>query len=406
MKSFLISSFIATAAADLAGEFKAWQQAHGKMYASASDRAARLAVWTANRDFVNAHNAKFFAGRTSFRMRLNSLGDLSHEEYKTTMLGGARALHFEVGAQVITSATAPDSFDLRSTGVVVPVKDQGQCGSCWAFSAVAAMEGAYNKNSNGTVPPDCAYTCGPSATPCCSFSEQELVDCVADGKDTCNTGGSPADGVNYVSGTKKGLVSTETEYKYTSGGGTSSGKCRTPTTGGVATGITGFAQVKQGDEAGAKEAVYAHSTLSIGIDASQQSFQFYSSGVYIEEACKNGPDDLDHGVAIVGYGLSSGPPGPAPSPYPDCVGNADAAHCEAAPKCHWCADAFFCSNDPCAASSAQRAAPVASGNGTMTAYWIVRNSWAASWGMDGYILMAKDRDNQCGVATNAIWATM
>lgn len=260
-----------------------------------------------------------------------------------------------------------------------------------------------NKKSNGSVPSDCAHTCGPSTTPCCSFSEQELVDCVMSGKDTCNTGGLPADGVTYISATKKGLISTETEYKYTSGGGTSSGKCRTPATGGVTTGITGFAQVKQGDEAAAKEAVFSHSTLSIGIDASQQSFQFYSSGVYIEEACKNGPDDLDHGVAIVGYGLSSGPPGPAPSPFPDCVGNADAAHCEAAPRCHWCADAFFCSNTPCAASSG---APVTSANGTMTAYWIVRNSWAATWGMDGYILMAKDRDNQCGVATNAIYATV
>ena len=182
---------------------------------------------------------------------------------------------------------------------------------------------------------------------------------------------------------------------------------------GVKSGVDGFAVAAAvGDEAALKLSSFGQPILSIGIDASQSSFQLYSSGVYIEEACKNGADDLDHGVAIVGYGLSSGPPGPAPSPYPDCVGNADAAHCEAAPKCHWCANDFFCSNTRCisgrsnSGGSAKAVAKAAVGNGTEVAYWIVRNSWADSWGMDGYILMARNRDNQCGVATNAIYATI
>merc|ERR1711957_666549 len=94
------------------------------------------------------------------------------------------------------SGDAPDSWDWRPKGIVTDVKNQGQCGSCWAFSAVAAMEGAYNLKSNGTVPSDCkSYVCGPDKKPCCSFSEQELVDCVNDGAQNCNTGGNPSGGM-------------------------------------------------------------------------------------------------------------------------------------------------------------------------------------------------------------------
>merc|ERR1712216_790977 len=111
----------------------------------------------------------------------------------------------------------------------------------------------------------------------------------------------------------KGTFNTEKEYPYTSGGGTSRGKCRAKTSG-VKTGITGLTKTTSGDESALKVAASQH-VLSIGIDASQQSFQFYNSGVYVEPRCKNKPDDLDHGVAIVGYGTYTGPsPGPSPGP--------------------------------------------------------------------------------------------
>merc|ERR1711966_342369 len=172
------------------------------------------------------------------------------------------------------------------------------------------------------------------------------------------------------------------------------------------TGITGFTNTKSGDESAMKVASSQH-VLSIGIDASQQSFQFYSSGVYVEPRCKNGANDLDHGVAIVGYGTWTGPspgpsPGPGPAPGPeDCVNNKDATTCGKETGCHWCTDVQFCMSFPCDHSND---IPLSPSNTTGKDYWIVRNSWGESYGMDGYVLMARNKDNQCGVATAALYA--
>lgn len=390
-------------------EFKQWVKNYEKEYDSDDEAMKRFGIFTANRIFVNGHNVQAEAGVHTFKMKLNQLADLTQEEYRQTLLGFRPKARSASSAPQFSGAEtgdAPASWDWRTKGVVTPVKNQAQCGSCWAFSAVAAMEGAFNLKSNGTVPAACSsYTCGPEKKPCCSFSEQELVDCVNDGKDTCNVGGEMHDGIMEIAKQMKGAIDTEDQYPYTSGGGTSKGKCNAKT-GGVATGISGYTQVTQGDETALMKAAYSKPIISIGIDASQQSFQFYSSGVYVEPKCKNKAAELDHGVAIVGYGVFSGPapgpsPGPGPAPGPeDCVNNVDAKSCGAETGCHWCQDAEFCMSFPCDKQ------PVASTNSSGTPYWLVRNSWGASWGQEGYIMMARNKDNQCGVASDAVFANM
>jgi len=342
-------------------EFKQWAKMYEKEYESDEESVRRFGTWSDNKDKVTNHNLEADAGRSTFRMALNAFGDMAVEEYRATMLGRSASAKFFAGGEWtpegLSDLAAPKSWDWRKHGVVTKVKDQAQCGSCWAFSAVAAMEGAFNLKANGTVPAACKGTiCGNKKIPCCSFSEQEIVDCTRNGHDTCKQGGEPHDGVLEVAKQKKGVINTEKQYPYTSGGGTTKGVCKSES-GGVQTGITGYTQVvPRGNENAVKMAIWQHPVVSIAIDASQDSFQFYKEGVYIESQCKNDASDLDHAVAIVGYGTY------------------------------------------------HAGADVAADEGTGTAYWLVRNSWGTSWGDNGYIKMARNKDNQCGVATDAIFA--
>jgi len=393
--------------------FKEWQLKHGRSYATAEEAAYRLSVFQGNHEFVTAHNERAKAGLHSFTTAHNQFSDMTNEEYRAS-LGLGKKVHARAPGATETfhakKAPSPAAVDWRTKGVVNAVKDQAQCGSCWAFSAVAAMEGAYNKKMAGKVPDACSsYKCGPSDAGCCSFSEQEVVDCTLDGKDTCKLGGEMHDGIMEIVNQQKGKINTEEQYPYTSGGGTSKGTCNAKASVAVATGITGYANVTQGDETALMQATAAYPTISIGIDASQSSFQFYSTGVYDEPSCKNKVEELDHGVAIVGYGVQSGPapsppgpPGPGPASCPD---NESEKSCDAVTGCHWClpggSPPGFCFSFPCVNTPKQ---PVVNAAATNLSYWIVRNSWGDGWGMNGYIHMSKDKDNQCGVACDAVYA--
>merc|ERR1712060_1023961 len=140
----------------------------------------------------------------------------------------------------------------------------------------------------------------------------------------------------------------------------------------------------------------AEAVVSIGIDASQLTFQFYDSGIYDEPRCKNKVEELDHGVAIVGYG-SGTPPSPGPSPGPsDCSTNHYKPACLGESGCSWCTDKYigWCQSEACSSAIVS--------SGEAREYWIVRNSWGEDWGNDGYIFMSRNKNNQCGVASDAI----
>jgi len=298
-----------------------FKQTHGKTYATQEEEIARFNIFVENQRAIDAHNEEFKAGKHTFQLAMNKFGDMTNEEFRTTMNGYKGLSSASSSADAVYQATVgdlPDSVDWRTKGYVTEVKDQKQCGSCWAFSATGSLEGQHFKKSGKLV----------------SLSEQNLVDCSQkQGNQGCN-GGWMDQAFTYIK-VNKG-VDTEQSYPYTA----KDGKCSFNAAN-VGANDTGFTDIKKGNEADLTSAIATVGPISVAIDASKSSFQFYSKGVYYERRCS--ATSLDHGVLAVGYGVQD--------------------------------------------------------DGTK--YYIVKNSWGADWGDKGYLLMSRDKNNNCGIATSA-----
>ena len=121
-------------------------------------------IWMDNTAKIERHNQEYLMGKHSFTMKMNKFGDLTNEEFTAMMNGYKRPLgHVRRGAKYVMASPdpLPDTVDWREKGAVTPVKDQGQCGSCWAFSATGSLEGQRQRYTGNLT----------------SLSEQELVDC-------------------------------------------------------------------------------------------------------------------------------------------------------------------------------------------------------------------------------------
>jgi len=207
-------------------------------------------------------------------MGVNAFTDLTSKEFSDLYLGyrprnneysRSQNLHVAPQNQVLAS-----SLDWRTSGAVTPIKDQGQCGSCWSFSTTGSVEGA-NKIKSGNL---------------VSLSEQQLVDCAgSSGNQGCN-GGLMDDAFEYI--IKNGGIGSEASYPYTA----RDGICKKVPS--VAT-VSKYTDVKKNDETGLMSAVNIE-PVSVAVDA--QSWQTYRSGVMTGLCGKS----LDHGVLLIGYG--------------------------------------------------------------------------------------------------------
>lgn len=253
-----------------AGDFEAWATTYGKQYASDLARDVARANFLQNAARIAAHNAlelPYTLGHTRF-------SDLTPEQYVLTQLTPLRALKGAVRAGEVNSSYVLKAGDLDwvAKGAVTPVKDQANCGSCWAFSTTGAIEGAYQIASGKLV----------------SLSEQNLVSCSFNGNQGCG-GGEPDAAMCWVYH-NRGLC-TEHDYNYTSGNGQDGKKCWTNCTPAVS--VKGYHAVAKGDEAALMSAL-EKGPVSIGVDASSHAFMLYNNGIITAKTCGNQIDHGDH----------------------------------------------------------------------------------------------------------------
>jgi hypothetical protein len=297
--------------------FEKFTKTFNKSYADAAEYEYRFKVFVENSLYIEDYNSK----SNNVKLGMNHFGDLSYAEWRRTHVGCYQsAKNRELNIVELDESNVPaDTVDWRTKGAVTGVKDQGQCGSCWAFSTTGAVEGI-GKIAGGAL---------------VSVSEQELVDCSKNGNNGCG-GGLMDYAFQWI--VQNGGLCSESDYPYTARDGT----CRKSSCQSVPSSkIKGYQDVARNSESQLKVAV-SRQPVSVAIEADQPAFQFYKSGIF-SGACGT---NLDHGVLAVGYGDN---------------------------------------------------------------YWIVKNSWGASWGDQGYILLAMGMNGnagECGIAIEPSYPTM
>ena len=297
-------------------QFQKFIKKYHKRYASINEYLARFEVFKRNVMAAFTENASYQTGITKF-------SDLTQQEFAKTYLNlnydAMAVANFNPYVVQVKNA-APDAWDWREKGYVSPVKDQGSCGSCWAFSTVGNLEGLYYKEKQTMV----------------TLSEQMLVDC--DTYDSGCNGGLMENTFTWLK--ENGGIMTDTDYPYKGRKGT----CQSDETKYVDMQITGYTKLGSGsstwdpvDEDEIKEFLYETGPLAVALNANP--LQTYTGGILDKTSSQCPTSGMNHAVTMVGYG-----------------------HDDASDK----------------------------------DYWIIKNSWGASWGEQGYFRIRRG-NGTCGI---------
>jgi cathepsin L len=277
----------------------------------------RMQIFLKNKWEIEDHNKLYYQGNVSYFKAINYFSDMTQEElalWKGDIMDES-SVDYEETVIIKPNGPVAEQMDWRTKGAVTPVKNQGQCGSCYAFSVTGALEGQHFIKNGKLV----------------SMSEQQILDCLSEGG--CN-GGNKDSVFTYIA--RNGGIDSESFYPYKARKGT---KCLFDKNQVVAT-DKGYRSLAKG-ETNLQNAVAKVGPISVSIYVAN-SFFHYADGVYDEPNCHE--PDHNHAVLVVGYGTLNG-------------------------------------HD----------------------YWLVKNSWGTNWGVQGYIRMARNKNNQCSIASYGIY---
>ncbi|KAL3886447.1 hypothetical protein ACJMK2_026435 [Sinanodonta woodiana] len=284
--SLLAAVMAGPISSELNEDWQAFKATYRKLYQPQEETLRRI-IWEDNIRYIQKHNIEADRGVHTYWLGENHYADMTHEEFVKVMNGFKMNIsssnacgHFMAPSHVQLS-DLPDEVDWRKEGYVTPVKNQEQCGSCWAFSTTGSLEGQHFKKTGQLV----------------SLSEQNLVDCSQkEGNHGCG-GGLMDNAFQYI--IVNHGIDTEDSYQYTA----RDGKCKFKSQSVGATEVSCM-DIQSQSVSDLQKAVATVGPISVAMDASHRSFQLYKTGIYSEPACS--PTQLDHGVLAVGYGSQGG----------------------------------------------------------------------------------------------------
>lgn len=302
--------------------FAEWMAKHRIQSKDESHLAHIFDNWVENDKYIKEVNSK----NLSYTLGHNAYSGMNIEEFSElmgfseSMSNGLRGNDI-LQTDILDASALPTSVDWRTKGAVTPVKDQGQCGSCYSFSNTGSLEGAYKIKYGNLV----------------SFSEQQIVDCsqMQNGGPNMGCNGGQIQRTMTWEG-KNGGLCTESAYPYVSGTIKSAGTCQKSCSPVSNSKIGSSTSVSANSDNAMMTALYQQ-PVSVAIEADQRDFQLYAGNVFTG-SCGTG---LDHAVLLVGYGVMNG-----------------------------------------------------------DEYYILKNSWGTSWGVDGYMYIGKNTDPATGKAYN------
>ncbi|XP_074055429.1 cathepsin L2-like [Macrotis lagotis] len=311
---------------ELDTEWELFKSTYGRNYIE-KEESFRRQVWEENWKFINDHNRLYKEGKLSYYLGMNDFGDMTDEEFN-------RMLKPNMSPRVKRDTTAkissnfsnlPKSVDWRKDGFMTPVRNQGRCSSCWAFSAIGSLEGQLFLKTGKLV----------------ELSKQKLIDCSK--KQGCY-GGTVSSAFSYIK--NNGIVSEEC-YPYLAKKHQCSyrNECANVT-------IKSYNVLPFGNEKILMKAVATVGPVSVAMNA-WKSFHWYRGGIYNETRCN--PRKINHALLLIGYGYKVKEIEENPSEE----------------------------------------------NQYEEKFWILKNSWGVRWGENGYMRIAMDGKNRCGIATRA-----